>query len=81
MLTGKCPRCNGQMSHQYDEGWEDVCLQCGYIRYSALPKTNHLRHQQYDVSLPYTGSPLIGRCVAFPVLPFFARQLPAERKY
>ena len=73
MIVGTCPRCHGQLTEQYDDGWEEECLQCGFIRPIKTPKTNHLNHAQYDVSMPYTASPLVCRCVLYETIPMFAR--------
>ena len=74
MITGRCPRCHGSLSRQYDEGWEDECIQCGYIRFlTDIPKSNNLNHRQYDVEIPYTSSPSICQCIAYPTIPRFSR--------
>jgi Zn ribbon nucleic-acid-binding protein len=80
MITGRCPRCHGTMTAQYDNGWEEECLQCGYIRNASTPKTNNLNHRQYDVGLPYTSSPASCTCVAYNVIPYFARQNSLARE-
>ena len=73
MIVGTCPRCKGTMTAQYDNGWEAECIQCGFIRPEKTPKTNNRNHRQYDVGVPYTSSPSMCQCLAYPTLPKFAR--------
>ena len=73
MITGQCPRCHGTLTRQYDEGWEDECLQCGFIQPIEHPKPNNLNHRRYDISMPYASSPMTCACIAYNTLPRFAR--------
>jgi hypothetical protein len=75
MIVGTCPRCNGTLTLQHDNGWEYACIQCGYIRPVKASKENRLNHAQYDVSMPYTASPMTCQCLAYDTIPRFARLL------
>jgi hypothetical protein len=80
MITGRCPRClNGQLTIENDEGWQEHCIQCSYIRprpdiISITKGRRILNSRQFDVSVPYTSSPSECTCVAYNTIPMFARQ-------
>jgi hypothetical protein len=77
MIQSRCNHCGSvnQSEIQYDNGWESHCIMCGGTQpYGNKLPDNMVNHGRYDVQVPYTQSPSIGKCTKFDTIPMFARQ-------